>query len=205
MFVTFEGTEGSGKTTQIPLLAAFLREQGFSVLETREPGGTAIAEQIRNVLHDVENTAITSETEILLYSAARAQHVGELIKPALKAGQIVLCDRFADSTMAYQGHGRQLNLDHLTYITQFATGGLTPDVTFFFELDIEAGLKRRVQGELEMNRMDMQKRSFYERVSQGYEALITADPGRWQRIDANQPIDTIQAELQTLILTKLNT
>ena len=109
MFITFEGSEGSGKTTQITLLAEFLREQGFSIIVTREPGGTDIAEQIRDVLHHIDNTAMTSEAEILLYSAARAQHVGELIRPALTAGKVVLCDRFADSTMAYQGYGRGLD------------------------------------------------------------------------------------------------
>lgn len=203
MFVTFEGSEGSGKTTQIHLLAEFLVEQDLSVVITREPGGTHIAEQIREVLHNVHNTAMSSEAEILLYSAARAQHVRELIRPALTAGHIVLCDRFADSTMAYQGYGRQLNISHLQMITNFATGGLTPDLTFFFNIDVEIGLQRRMHGQLEMNRMDLQKRSFYERVSHGYKTLIAAEPQRWVVIEANRPINEIQDDVRTLFQEKL--
>lgn len=203
MFITFEGSEGSGKTTQITLLADYLRQQGLAVLVTREPGGTAIAEQIRAVLHDVANTAMTAEAEILLYSAARAQHVGERIRPALDAGHIVLCDRFADSTLAYQGYGRQLDLAALQHITQFATSGLRPDLTFYFDIDVAAGLQRRVQGELEMNRMDLQQQAFYERVRMGYAALMAAEPARWVPVDAARPIATIQAELRQQLHSRL--
>ncbi len=203
MFITFEGSEGSGKTTQITLLAEFLREQGFSVIVTREPGGTDIAEQIREVLHHIDNTAMTSEAEILLYSAARAQHVGELIRPALEAGKIVLCDRFADSTMAYQGYGRGLDLAELQKITHFATGGLTPDLTLFFDIDVEIGLQRRVQGELEMNRMDLQKRAFYDRVQAGYLTLIEAEPHRWVTLDASRPIMALQEAIRQVVQERL--
>ena len=130
MFITFEGPEGSGKSSQIPLLASFLRDLGKSVLVTREPGGTEIGDQIRICLHDVANTAMIPETEFLLYSASRAQLVNEVIRPALAEGKIVLCDRFADSSIAYQGYGRRLNLENLLNITRFATGGLIPDITF---------------------------------------------------------------------------
>ena len=201
MFITFEGSEGSGKTTQITLLADFLRQRGLSVIVTREPGGTPIAEQVRQVLHDVQNTAMTAEAEILLYAASRAQHVGELIRPALAKGQWVLCDRFADSTLAYQGYGRGLDLAALRQITQFATGGLQPQRTFYFDIDVQTGLERRVAGELEMNRMDLQQQAFYERVRAGYNELIAAEPNRWVRLNAARPIADIQAELQQLVMS----
>ena len=196
MFITFEGSEGSGKTTQIQLLADFLREQGKSVIVTRQPGGTDIGVQIRQVLHDVNNQAMTSAAEILLYSADRAQHVEELIKPALAKGTVVLCDRYSDSTYAYQGYGRGLDLDQLKMITEFATGGLKPDLSFFLFVDVEEGLRRREVGNLEMNRMDLQKKAFYDRVEAGYRELIAADPGRWVEIDASESIEAVQMKLR---------
>ena len=153
MFITLEGPEGSGKSSQIGLLADFLEQQGFSVVVTREPGGTLIGDQIRHVLHDVANTAMSPAAELLLYSASRAQLVHELIRPALAAGQVVLCDRYADSTLAYQGYGRNLNLTDLQTITQFATGGLKPDLTLLLDIDVERGLARRRDGGEEMNRL----------------------------------------------------
>lgn len=204
MFISFEGSEGSGKTTQIALLAQFLQQQGFSVLQTREPGGTPISEQVRAVLHDVGHTAMTAEAEILLYSAARAQLVGEVIRPALAEGQVVLCDRYADSTLAYQGHGRGLDLNALRQITRFATGGLQPALTLYFALDIHEGLRRRQHGNLEMNRMDLQTQAFYQRVQAGYEQLIAADPARWVVIDAAQDIDAIQAQVRQVVQARLN-
>lgn len=203
MFITFEGPEGSGKTTQIALLAHFLREQGFSVLATREPGGTPISEQVRDILHAVQNTAMTPEAEILLYSAARAQLVGELIRPALAAGQVVLCDRYADSTLAYQGHGRGLDPHALQQITQFATQNLRPHLTLYFAVEITQGLQRRQQGNLEMNRMDLQTQAFYERVQQGYQQLIAAEPDRWVVIDAAQEIQSVQEAVRQTVLTRL--
>ncbi|MCA9901208.1 MAG: dTMP kinase, partial [Anaerolineales bacterium] len=134
MFVTFEGPEGSGKSSQIVLLASFLQENGFTVVRTREPGGTPIGNEIRACVHNVANTAMTPVAEMLLYSASRAQHVGELIRPSLTAGKIVLCDRFADSTIAYQGYGRGLDLAQLHQVTQIATGGLQPDLTFLLDI-----------------------------------------------------------------------
>ena len=199
MFITFEGSEGSGKTTQIQLLADYLRQQGQAVVVTREPGGTPIAEQIREVLHDVQNERMTAEAEILLYAAARAQHVGELIRPALAQGEWVLCDRFADSTMAYQGYGRGLDLATLRQITEFATGGLRPHRTFYFEIDVAVGLQRRRTGQLEMNRMDLQQQAFYDRVRAGYASLMAVEPERWVRVDGARPIETIHQELRLLL------
>lgn len=196
MFISFEGSEGSGKTTQIQLLAEFLRERGKSVIVTRQPGGTEIGRQIRQVLHDVNNGAMTSTAEILLYSADRAQHVEELIRPALAEGTIVLCDRYIDSTFAYQGYGRGLDMGQLQMITEFATGGLKPDLSFFLYVDVEEGLRRREVGNLEMNRMDLQKKAFYERVEQGYRAMIAADPGRWREVDASRTIGIVQSDIQ---------
>lgn len=203
MFITFEGPDGSGKTTQITLLAAFLREQGLPVLTTREPGGTAIGDQIRECLHDVGNTEMTAEAEILLYSASRAQLVQEVIGPALAEGQVVLCDRFADSTIAYQGYGRGLDLDALTFITQFATVGLTPDLTLLLTLDTEHGLRRRESDGVEMNRMDLQASEFYRRVQEGYEALAAAEPERWAVVDADRPAEEVQAEVRAIVSERL--
>ena len=197
MFVTFEGSEGSGKSTQIELLAASLRTQGFAVVTTREPGGTSIGEQVRDCLHDVKNTRMTAAAEVLLYSASRSQLVKEVIVPALAKGQVVLSDRYADSTLAYQGYGRQLELETLDRITRFATGGLTPDMTLFLDVDVEAGLARRTVGQAEINRMDLQEIAFYERVRTGYLTLAAREPDRWIVIDANRPVDEIQTDIRS--------
>lgn len=203
MFITFEGPEGSGKTSQIPLLATYLRQQGFVVLTTREPGGTAIGDQIRACLHDVTNTAMTAVAEILLYSASRAQLVREVIQPALAAGTVVLCDRYADSTLAYQGYGRQLDLDELTQITCFATGGLKPDLTLLLDLDVEKGLARRRANRQEMNRLDLEQVAFHRRVRQGYHQLAAADPDRWVVVNADQPFAQVQDTLRKVIVARL--
>lgn len=199
MFITFEGLDGSGKTTQLALLAAYLEELGIPHLCTREPGGTEIGDQIRTVLHDVANTAMSPLTEILLYSASRAQLVAEVIRPALAEGAIVLCDRFADSTLAYQGYGRGLDLDALVQITRFATGGLQPDLSLLFDLDPQRGLQRRSSQGEEMNRMDLQAGAFYRRVREGYAALVRAEPDRWVVISADRPAGEIQAEVRRIV------
>lgn len=203
MFITFEGPEGSGKSSQISLLAAFLRQQGHTVVATREPGGTPIGDQIRGVLHDVANTAMVSQAELLLYSASRAQLVGELVRPALAAGKIVLCDRFADSTLAYQGYGRSLNLSDLHTITQFATGGLKPDLTLLLDIDVERGLARRRDGGEEMNRLDLELVSFHQRVRAGYHELAFQEPDRWAIVDADRPVDVVQHVLQEIVMERL--
>ncbi len=203
MFITFEGPEGSGKTSQIQLLVKFLQERGYRVLTTREPGGTRIGDQIRACLHDVTNTEMTPVAEVLLYAASRAQLVREVIQPALVAGQMVLCDRFYDSTMAYQGYGRTLDRDALRQITRFATGGLKPDLTILLDIDVERGLARRVANAAEMNRLDLEQVSFHQRVRQGYHALVQQDPTRWLVVDADRPVDVVQAELRRLVATRL--
>ena len=207
LFVTFEGPDGAGKTTQIQLLTGHLQSQGYDVLCTREPGGTAIGDQIRQILHAVDNTAMSPAAEILLYSASRAQLVAQVIKPALAAGGIVLSDRYADSTYAYQGYGRELDLTALKMITEFATQNLRPDLTIYLDLPVEAGLKRKRQaniaGEGEWNRMDQLTLDFHRRVRQGYLTMAQAEQTRWLVIDAEQSIGQIQRVICSAVAKKI--
>lgn len=198
-FIVFEGPEGSGKTTQIQRLTDALTNQGQRVVRTREPGGTPIAEQIRAVLHDLRNNAMLPTTEALLYSAARAQHVGQIIRPALKRGDTVICDRYAYSTLAYQGYGHGLDLAMLRTMTDFATGGLHPDLVIYLDLDVNIGLARKRQdhdtGQGEWNRMDEQDVAFHRRVRQGYLAMAQQDAARWLVVDAAQPIEAVHQQI----------
>ncbi len=197
LFITFEGPEGSGKTTQIRLLAAWLRDRACDVLMTREPGGTRIGEAVRSILLDPAHTEMCAEAEILLFSAARAQIVREIIRPHLERGGVALCDRFADSTLAYQGYGRQLDLRTLQGITAFATGGLTPDLTICLDLPVLEGLRRKRGGDLvEWNRMERERLEFQERVRGGFLALAAAEPSRWLVLDAMQPVEETQAAIR---------
>ncbi len=197
LFVTFEGPEGGGKSTQIRLLADWLRAAGRMVMTTREPGGTRIGDAIRGVLLDPGHVEMRPEAEILLFSAARAQLVGEVIRPHLARGGVVLCDRFADSTLAYQGYGRELDLDALRQITGFATGWLTPDLTFCLDLPVVDGLRRKQGGDLaEWNRMEREELAFHERVRAGYLALAAAEPERWCVVDARQGVEAVQAAIR---------
>jgi dTMP kinase len=197
LFITFEGPEGSGKTTQLKLLAEWLRQRGKDVLATREPGGTAISEAIRGILLDPTHTEMQPEAEILLFSAARAQIVAQVIRPHLQGGGIVLCDRYADSTLAYQGYGRGLDLDTLRTITAFATGGLAPDSTIYLDIAIEEGLRRKVPQE--WNRLEAQALAFHQRVREGYLEMAASEPDRWLSVDAFQPIADIQAAIRERI------
>ena len=204
MFITFEGIEGSGKTTQIHLLVDWLRKRSSQVLVTREPGGTDIGEQIRTILLNPANTAMTPEAEILLFSAARAQIVREVIRPHLDQGWIVICDRFADSTLAYQGYGHGLPLEDLRHITAFATGGLWPDLTIYLDLDVETGLQRKAATPEEWNRMEAKEVAFHQRVREGYRALAAAEPHRWLVLDASQPVQTIQDHIRERVASLLH-
>ena len=207
LFITFEGPDGSGKTTQIRLLHAYLEKQGHSVYQTREPGGTFIGDQIRQVLHDTANTKIRATTEILLYSASRAQLVEEVIRPALAREQVVLCDRYAESTLAYQGYGRRLDLATLQTITAFATGGLRPDLIVYLDIPVEEALHRKRRAheteDEEWNRMDQESLGFYERVRQGYLRLAEEEPDRWLILDAHQSVEMIQGEIRGAVLSCL--
>jgi dTMP kinase len=206
MFITFEGPDGSGKSTQICLLVEHLRQQGYPVFQTREPGGTLIGDQVRAVLHDLKNEGMHPNTEILLYAASRAQLVAQEIRPRLAAGEIVICDRYADSTLAYQGYGHGLDLDTLRVILRFATGGLQPDLTLYLDITAEEGLKRReraAQDGAEWNRLDAQPLDFHRRVRDGYLALMAEDPARWTRVSAIGDRIAIQRQIRAVVLARL--
>ena len=201
--ITFEGPDGSGKTTQIQRLYDTLRREGYRALLVREPGGTEIGDQIRAVLHDTRNVGMLPNSELLLYSASRAQLVGQTIRPALEAGVTVLCDRYAESTLAYQGYGRGLDLQALKAITDFATGGLRPDLILYLDIDAEEGLRRRQSssqtGTGEWNRMDQQELEFYHRVRAGYVQMAAEEPHRWFILDATRSIADLQASIQARV------
>lgn len=193
--------DGSGKSTQARLFADYLRANlgAEKIILTREPGGTPIGEQIREVLHSMRNQEMAARTEFLLYNAARAQVVVQVIRPALEQAKIVLSDRFGDSTLVYQGYGRQLDLEMVKRVIEYATGGLKPDLTFFIDVAIEEGLARRSNGHQrgeELNRMDTQTREFYERVRNGYETLMRQEPTRWIRVDGARSIEQVQSDLR---------
>jgi len=200
LFITFEGPDGSGKSTQISLTAQYLQNLGHNVLLTREPGGSRIGDQIRTVLHDVTNTEMDPRAEVLLYSASRAQLVAQVILPHLQAGGVVVCDRYADSTFAYQGFGRQLDFEALQLITAFATQALKPDITIYLDLEVEQGLQRKVSansaGKGELNRMDRLAVDFHRRVRQGYLKMARAEPERWLVINACDTVDNVQQQIR---------
>mgnify|MGYP005839049729 CR=1 FL=1 len=206
MFITFEGPDGSGKTTQVAQLAVRLREQGRDVLLTREPGGTTIGDQIRHILHDMRNHAMHPRAELLLFNASRAQLVEEVIRPHLARGGLVICDRFYDSTLAYQGYGHGLDLTVLRQIIAFATGGLRPDLTIYLDIAPEDGLQRRLSavahGE-EWTRLDDMAMAFHRRVRDGYHQLIAAEPERWAQVDAAQPVADVQTAILRLLRERL--
>ncbi len=195
LFITFEGVEGSGKSTQIELLRQHLAERALSVLITREPGGTPTAEAIREVLLDPRNKALAPMAELLLYAAARAQHVEERIRPALDAGQMVLCDRFADSTTAYQGIARGLSLELLGEIHRLATSNLRPHLTFLLDMDPELGLQRtRERGRID--RMEQESIAFHRRVREGFLAIADNEPERVVVLDADQELEVIARDIR---------
>lgn len=203
MFITLEGPEGSGKSTQMARLAEWLRERGVPLVVTREPGGTEIGNQIRQVLMATGNLGMTAETEFLLFSASRAQIVRDVIRPALRAGTVVICDRYYDSSLAYQGYGRGLDMDALRQITRFATDGLSPDLTLLLDIDVEEGLLRRrraTQTEgAEWTRLDAQTVAFHQRVREGYHELARMAPERWQMVNAGQAADQVQRDIRRVV------
>jgi dTMP kinase len=203
MFITIEGPDGSGKSMQIPPLAEYLRKQGYEVLTTREPGGTSIGDQIRQVIMKLGNTSMDPRTEILLFCAARAQIVSEVLLPNLERGVIVISDRYADSTLAYQGYGHGLDLDVLRQILKFATRDLRPDLTLLLDIDAEEGLRRRQNSGGEWNRLDAYNLAFHQRVHAGYHELVQLEPERWVVVDGKQPPDNVQIELQKIVLQRI--
>jgi len=203
MFITLEGPEGSGKTSQLAPLAEFLRQQGRTVFTTREPGGTLIGEQVRAILTSLKNTDMNPRTEILLFCSARAQLVEEVIRPHLALNEIVLSDRYADATLAYQGYGHGYDLADLRLLLNFATGGLWPDLTLLLDLPSEVGLKRKRSGGGEWNRLDAYQLDFHQRVRRGYLELAQQEPQRWCLVDATRPPEMVQLAMRQAILARL--
>jgi dTMP kinase len=205
VFITLEGPEGSGKTTQMPLLVSWLSEHGYDVLAVREPGGTRIGDAVRAILLDKAATNMDARAELLLFCSSRAQLVAERIRPHLAANGIVVCDRFADSTLAYQGYARGLDLDLLRTLLRFATYDTTPDLTLFLDIDVEAGLRRKAaHGDSgEWNRLDAETVDFHRRVRAGYQALAAADPQRWAIIRVDAPIDYVQHQIRAAVTSAL--
>jgi dTMP kinase len=196
-FITFEGPEGSGKSTQIERLAQALRAEGHSVVTTREPGGTPIGEAIRAILLDREATGMTPWTEALLFTAARAQLVRDVIRPRLAVGDVVICDRYADSTMAYQGYGRRLDRDALGRLQDVATGGLKPDLTLLLSLSVEMGL-RRISGD-HRDRLDDETITFHMAVHDAYLKLAAQEPSRWREVDASLTPDGVAFNILQIV------
>jgi len=204
LFITFEGTEGCGKSTQVSLLAEHLRELGHRVRTLREPGGTPIGEEIRHTLqYSRDNDAMTAEAELLLMNASRAQIVREVIRPALAKGEIILCDRFYDSTSAYQGYGRQLDLKMVKAIIDVAVGDTRPDLTLLLQVPPEVSAERLLARQATMpfvrDRIEEADRSFFERVAAGYEAIAETEPNRVRKIDASGTIEVISAAIWKLV------
>jgi dTMP kinase len=196
-FISFEGPEGGGKSTQIHRLAAALAERGYPVWTTREPGGTRVGEMIRPILLGRQQTRMTPWSEALLFTAARAQHVEEVIRPRLARGELVLCDRYTDSTLAYQGYGRGLDRDTLRRLQSQATGGLQPDLTMLLNLPVETGLSRIPRPA--QDRLDQEAATFHQRVRAGYQEMAAADPRRWREVDAAADKDQVAARILTLV------
>lgn len=195
IFITIEGLDGSGKSTQVPRIKGFLEKKGYEVLLTREPGGTRIGEKIRQILLDKDHKEMSATTEALLYAASRAQHVEQVIVPALKEGKAVLCDRFVDSSIAYQGKGRGLGPEAVKDINKFATHGLGPDITILLDIAPEVGLNR-VRSTKGADRLEQEKLDFHRRVYEGYKDLADIYPDRIKIIDAGKTVEEISREIE---------
>ena len=201
-FLSIEGPDGSGKTTQARLLADHLRQAGHDVLLAREPGGTPIGDQIRQVLFSLDNKGMSPESEFLLFSASRAQLVRQVLRPHLQRGGLVVCDRFADSSLAYQGYGHGLELEMVQAVTRLATGGLRPNLTVLLDLPAEDGLARRKQGG-RWNRLDDYDLEFHQRVRQAFLGLAAAEPARWVTVDGKPAVEEVQREIQRVVGPRL--
>ena len=203
MFITLEGPEGSGTTSPIPYLVEYLRAKGHTVFPTREPGGTSISEQVREIIHDLKNAEMHPRTETLLYQAARAQIVAQVIRPRLAEGEIVLSDRYADSTIAYQGFGHRQDIEEIQALIDYATQGLVPDLTILLDLDVKIGLRRKQKAD-EWNRLDAYTLEFHRRVRNGYLEMAKRESERWVVIDAGGDWDSVQKQLRGCILERTN-
>lgn len=193
LFITFEGTDGTGKSTQIEFAREYFESRGFNVLMSREPGGTSISEKLRDILLDKANDEMSPVTEMMIYAASRAQLVSEVIIPAVNDGTVVICDRFVDSSVAYQAFGRGLG-DMVAEVNSYATTGLAPDITFFMDIDPEVGRSRIAGGELD--RLEQEKSDFFRRVYDGYKSIAALDPGRVKTIDASGTVEEVRAAIE---------
>jgi len=202
ILITFEGSEGGGKSLQIQKLGEYLKNKGFRVLTLREPGQTKIGEKIRQILLDPKNKNLVPQAETLLFEASRAQLVEEIIKPALAQGVIVLIDRFFDSTTAYQGYGRQLPVERIEMLNDFATDGLKPDLTILLDLEVEEGLKRREKSG-KKDRIDMESLKFHQKVREGYLEIARKNPRRWRIVDASKSPEEVFEEIKKIVKEKL--
>ena len=194
LFITMEGTDGAGKSTQLNLLSNYLKNKGFNVIFVREPGGTKISEKIRDIILDIDNQEMHYMTETLLYASSRAQLVNQVILPELKKGSVVLCDRFVDSSIVYQGIARHIGIDVVKKINNIATGGLIPDITFFLDLSPKRAIERKKE-QKELDRLESEKMYFYKNVYNGYQKLIKQDSKRIKVIDATQSIQNIHQNI----------
>ena len=201
MFITFEGGEGSGKTSVIKRIEEKLIKMNYEVLVTREPGGSVVAEQIRKIILDSKNTSITTETEALLFAASRTQHLEEIVLPALKEGKIVLCDRYVDSSLAYQAYARDLGFDFVLSANSYALKHL-PELTFYLDVLPEIGLKRISERD-DLNRLDKERKSFHEKVRQGYLKVLEMYPERVIKIDSNGTIDQMEEDIMKVLQERL--
>ena len=195
IFITIEGLDGSGKSTQVSRIKSILEKKGYDVLLTREPGGTKIGEKIRQILLDKDHKEMSAAAEALLYAASRAQHVEQVIVPALKEGRAVLCDRFVDSSIAYQGKGRELGPEAVTDINKFATHGLGPDITILLDIDPEVGLNR-AKATKKADRLEQERLDFHRKVREGYKVLAETYPDRIKVIDASKTVEEISREIE---------
>lgn len=202
-FIVFEGIDGAGKSTQLNMLYQYLQQKGYNLLSTREPGGTQVGEEVRNILLDPNHGDLQSRTEAFLYAAARAQLVYQVIEPTLKEGKIVICDRFVDSTIAYQGYGRNIPRDFLHQINYLATGGLQPDLVLVFDLPVEEGLSR-VNKRSSGDRLEQETQSFYQRVRQGYLEISQQQPHNHTIMDASLPVDKLQQQVRMVVEKVIN-
>ena len=203
LFVTFEGTDGCGKTTQMKRAADWLRGRGYEVVSTREPGGCPISERIREIILDVGSAGMTAECEAMLYAAARAQHVSEVIKPAVKRGAIVLCDRFLDSSLVYQGVGRGLGMGAVRALNRLGVDGCQPDLTLFYDISPERAMQRR-RAASAPDRLELERKEFFEAVYGAYKALAAEDPERIAVIDADRPIDAVETDTRRCLAEMLD-
>lgn len=205
LFITLEGGEGTGKTSQIKLIEKYLSENNISFISTREPGGINISEQIREVILNTGNTSMEGRTEALLYAASRRQHLIEKVIPALNEGKVVICDRFIDSSLAYQGYARGIGIENVMSINEFAIEGYMPDLTLYLDIEPEIGLERISKNDLrEVNRLDLEKLDFHHKVREGYMILMKREPKRIKSINANQSINKVFNDIENLLNTVLN-